>query len=57
MIGGEKDRQPLEPNKETTYNFVFTMDKPFSETKLTFNRIVLAGGKVVDPVKNVQINK
>lgn len=57
VIGGHKDRLPLEPNKEATYNFVFTVKKPFSETKLTFNRIILTGGKLVDPIKNVQITE
>jgi hypothetical protein len=55
VIGGEKDRLALQPGKEATYNFVFTVDKPFASTKLTFNRVVLEGGKTVDPIKNVQI--
>jgi hypothetical protein len=29
----------------TTYNFVIKTDKPFTKTKLIFNRIVLEGGK------------
>jgi hypothetical protein len=55
VIGGEKDRPALLPGKEATYNFVFTVDKPFASAKLTFNRVVLEGGKTVDPIKNVQI--
>jgi hypothetical protein len=59
VIGGTKDRPPLAPKKETTFNFVITNPQPFTTTNLTakvsFNRVVLEGGQVVDANKNVQI--
>jgi hypothetical protein len=55
VIGGTKDKAPLAPSASTTYGFVIPSDKPFTKTKLIFNRIVLEGGKQVDPVKNAEI--
>jgi hypothetical protein len=52
VIGGTKERPPLEPTKEATYNFVIVASKPFTTTnltaKVTFSRVVLAGGKLAD---------
>lgn len=49
----------LEPKAETTFNFVVTSPKPFATTNLTakvsFTSIVLAGQKLADPVRDVQI--
>ncbi len=53
VIGGTKERPALAPGKETTFNFVITTDKPFKERRVTFTRIILEGGKSVDPTKNV----
>jgi hypothetical protein len=59
VIGGAKDRPVLEPDRETTYNFVVTPDKPFTTTNLTakvsFNRVVLAGGKLADANRDVRV--
>ena len=59
IIGGTKDRPALEPKNETTFNFVITNPQPFMTTNLTakvsFSRVVLEGGKLVDPSKDVQI--
>jgi len=55
VIGGTKDKPALAPKASTTYNFVIKTDKPFTKTKLIFNRIILEGGKQVDPTKNVEI--
>jgi hypothetical protein len=42
----------LEPKGETTFNFVITSPQPFTTTNLTakisFSRVVLAGGKLAD---------
>ena len=57
VIGGTKDKAALAPDASTTYNFVVPSDKPFAKTKLIFNRIVLDGGKQVDPAKNFEIAK
>ena len=59
VIGGTKDRPPLAPKDETTFNFVVTSPQPFTTTNLTakvsFSRVVLAGGKLADVNKEVQI--
>ncbi len=57
VIDGTKGKAALAPDASTTYNFVVPSDKPFTKTKLIFNRIVLGGGKQVDPTKSVEIEK
>lgn len=57
VIGGKRDKSALAPDATTTYNFVVPADKPFTKTKVVFNRIVLEGGKQVDPSKNVVIEQ
>ena len=57
LIGGSKDRPALAPDKSTTYNFVIETSKPFKTTKVIFNRVILEGGKLVDPNKAVEIVK
>jgi hypothetical protein len=60
LIGGSKDGHPLEPKQETTFNFVVQSSAPITTTnlipKVSFTRIVLTGGKLADPVKDVQIS-
>ena len=60
VIGGTKDRPALEPKKDTTFNFVI----PTSDTtatnltvKVSFTRMILAGGQVADPTKDVTIEQ
>lgn len=59
VIGGTKDRPTLEPGKEAVFNFVVSSEKIITATNLTakvsLNRLVLDGGRLVDPVKNVLI--
>lgn len=59
VIGGTKERPPLEPAKETAYNFVIAANKPFTSTnltaKVTFSRVVLEGGKPADVSKAVSV--
>jgi hypothetical protein len=59
IIGGTKDRPPLAPKNETTFNFVITNPQPFTTTnrtaKVSFRRVVLEGGKLADISKEVQI--
>jgi hypothetical protein len=57
VIGGAKDRPPLAPGGTNTYHFVIKTEKPFSEARVTFNRIVLEGGKLADPIKDVEVIK
>ena len=61
VIGGERNAPNLAPGATNTFFFVITSEKPLPKTDLTanviFNRIVLAGGKLGDPVKDVKIEK
>lgn len=57
VIGGTKDKPALAPDAEATFNFVVETDQPFSGTKVTFNRVILEGEKLADPVTDVQIHK
>jgi hypothetical protein len=59
VIGGTKDRPPLASGATNTFHFVVASEKPFTTTNLTarlsFTRIVLAGGKLADPSKDVKL--
>jgi hypothetical protein len=55
VIGGTKDKPALAPAAETTFNFVVTADKSFTTNKVTFTRLILEGGKMMDVNRNVEI--
>ncbi len=55
VIGGTKDKPALAPDAETTFNYVVQTDKPFSTNQVTFTRIILEGGKIVDVKQSVQV--
>lgn len=58
VIGGTKERPALEPKGQATFSFVITSAQRFTTnltTKVSFSRIVLVGGKLADPNKEVQI--
>lgn len=61
VIGGTKDQPPLESNKEAVFNFVLTSARAIDTTnarlRVNFTRIVLEGGKLADPTKDVVIGK
>jgi hypothetical protein len=57
VVGGTKDKPALAPGASATYNFVVPTDKPFTKAKLIFNRIILEGGRQVDPANNFEIEK
>jgi hypothetical protein len=57
VIGGTKDKPALAPDAKTTFNLVVPTDKPFTKTKVSFNRLVLEGGKSVDVSKTVEIQQ
>jgi hypothetical protein len=61
VIGGVKDRPPLEPKSETTFNFVITSPQPFTTTnlaaKISFSRVVLDGGKLADVRQDVMVSE
>ena len=56
VIGGIKDRPSLQPDKVATYNFVAGTDRPFASSKVIFNRIILADGKLADPRQEVELS-
>ena len=59
VIGGAEDNPGLAAGATNAFHFVITSDKPFTTTNLTtkvqFSRIVLEGGKLADPQRDVQI--
>ena len=59
VIGGGKDKAGLSAGATNTFQFVVTTDKPITTTNLTakvsFNRVLLEGGKSVDVRKDVHI--
>lgn len=61
VIGGTKDMPSLAPGSTNTFYFVLTAEKPITTTNLTakavFNRVILEGGKIGDPAKDVKIEK
>lgn len=61
VIGGTKDRPTLSPKNGTTFNFVITSPQPFITTNLTakisFNRIILDGGKLADVRQAVTVTE
>jgi hypothetical protein len=55
VIGGTKDRPPLAPNGTNVFNFVIPTDKPYKKARVTFTRIILQGGQVIEAGKGFQI--
>src|SRR5919108_6015855 len=59
VIGGSQDRPRLAAGATNAFHFVITADKPFTTAnltaKVTFNRLVLEGGKAADVNKEVKI--
>ena len=59
VIGGAEDNPGLAAGATNAFHFVITSDKPFTTTNLTtkvqFSRVVLEGGKLADPQRDVQI--
>jgi hypothetical protein len=60
VIGGTKDKPGLAAGATNAFHFVIAKDKPFTTTNLTakvsFSRVVLAGDKLADVNKDVQIH-
>jgi len=61
VIGGAPGKPGLDPKATNAFHFVVTSSKPLESTNLTakvvFTRLVLEGGKSVDPKKNVVIKE
>jgi len=59
VIGGTKDRPPLQPKTGTTFNFVITNPQRFATTNLTakvsFSRVLFAGGRQADLRREVVV--
>jgi len=55
VIGGTKNKPALAPQASTLYYFSVPTTKPFKQTKLTFTRIILEGGKVVEAGQGFEI--
>ena len=48
IIGGTNEKAGLAANASTNYNVVLQTDRPFSSSKVTVTRVILAGGKLAD---------
>jgi hypothetical protein len=57
ILGGTKDRPGLEPNAKTDFHFVVPSDKPFTKTRITVTRLILEGGKLVNPSQEVRLGQ
>lgn len=61
VIGGSKAKSVLPAGGTNIFYFVITSQKPYAGThltsKLTFNRVLLSGGEVVDLKKNVEVHE
>jgi hypothetical protein len=57
VIGGTKDRPALAPGATTTYHFVVTSDKEIKVNSVIFTKLILEGGKEVDPRTAVEFEK
>ena len=61
VIGGAPGKPGLEPKATNSFHFVITSSKLLESTNLTakvvFTRLVLEGGKSVDPKKNVIVKE
>jgi len=57
VIGGTKDRPSLAPNGTNVFNFVIPTDRPYKKAQVTFTRIILEGGQVVQAGKGFQIEQ
>lgn len=59
VIGGSEGKLGLAAGATNAFHFVIASDKPFATTnlaaKVSFNRVVMEGGKVADVTKSVQI--
>jgi hypothetical protein len=57
VIGGAKDRPALAPGATTTYHFVVTSDKEIKVRTVVFLKLILEGGKEVDPRTAVELER
>ena len=61
VIGGSEDKPGLAAGATNAFHFVITGSQPFATTNLTakvsFSRVILEGGKIVDVTTRVQIQK
>ena len=58
VIGGSKPKQDLPPGATATFNFVIPTERAASTNltaKVSFSRVILEGGKLADPIKEVTI--
>ena len=57
VIGGTRARPGLTADGTATFNVVVGVDKPFKSAKVTFTRIVLESGQVIDAGQGYEIEK
>jgi hypothetical protein len=60
VIGGTKERPPLEPGTTNVFHFVIATDRATGtnlSARVTFSRVVLEGGRLADAAKDVRIQR
>jgi hypothetical protein len=57
VIGGTKERRPLEPNGTAIYYFNVPTNKPFKKARVIFTRIILENGQVVQAGKGFELKE
>ena len=55
VIGGTKENPPLATESTTRYYVVIPAEKPFKKARLTFTRIILEDGKVIEAGKGYKL--
>ncbi|HYG22590.1 MAG TPA: hypothetical protein VEH04_07405 [Verrucomicrobiae bacterium] len=57
VIGGTRERPPLQVDKKVEFFITVPADTLFEKTDIVFTRIILAGGEVIPAGKGFQIVK
>jgi hypothetical protein len=57
VIGGTREKPGLAAGGTAVFNLVVTADRPVKATRVSFTRIILEGGKVVESGKGFEIEK
>ncbi|SRR6266404_1222066 len=57
VIGGTREKPGLAADATAIFNVVVAVDKPFKRAQVTFTRIILEGGQVIDAGQGYDIEK
>jgi hypothetical protein len=57
ILGGTKQQPGLAPDANTKFFFTVPTRKSFTDTRVIVSRVILEGGKLANPLKDVKIEK